>query len=117
MALNHVNLLPKWREPSFKYMYLMSKWREPLCVGIYRVSFVYQELKVTSHKQITNKYTSIITWLKPLKRETIHALSQCGHFREFINIKIKVTYVYLINGYWTNDPPCSLNRDHGTIGC
>ena len=67
-------------------------------VGIYRVSSIYQEPKVTAHKQITNQYTNIITWLKPSKRETVHGLSQCSHFRQFINIKRKVTYVSLING-------------------
>ena len=56
-------------------------------VGIYKVSFVDQEPKVTAHKQIKNQYTNIITWLKPSKRETVHAMSQRGHFREFINIK------------------------------
>ena len=88
-----------------------------LHVGIYRVSSIDQEPKVTAHKHITNQYTSIITWLKPSKRETIHALSQRGHFREFINIKRKVTYVSLINGYQTKDPPSSFNRDHGPIEC
>ena len=67
-------------------------------VGIYRVSSVDQEPKVTTHKQITNQYTSIITWLKPSKRETVHGLSQRGQFRQYLNIKRKVTYVSLING-------------------
>ena len=86
-------------------------------VGIYRVSSLDQKPKVIAHKHIKNQYTSIITWLKPLKMETVHDLSQRDHFRKFINIKRKVTYVSLINSYWTNDPPCSLNRDHGPIEC
>ena len=86
-------------------------------VGIYRVSSLDKKPKVTAHKQITNHYTNIITWLKPSKRKTVHGLSQSGHFRQFINIKRKITYVSLINGYGTNDPPCSLNRYHGPIGC
>ena len=86
-------------------------------VGIYRVSSVDKEPKVTTQKNITYKYTSIITWLKPSKREIVHGLSQRGHFRQFINVKRKVTYVSLINGFQTNDPPCSLNRDHGPIRC
>ena len=88
-----------------------------LGVGIYKVSSVDQKPKVTAHKQITNQYTSIITWLKPSKREIVHNLSQRNHFKQFINIKRKVTYVSLINSYRKNDPPCSLNRDHGPIGC
>ena len=69
------------------YIYIVNN---PTYVGIYMVSSVDQEPKFTAHKQITNQYTSIITWLKPSKRETVHALSQRGHFREFINIKEKL---------------------------
>ena len=75
-------------------------------VGIYKVSSLDKKPKVTTaHKQNTNQYTSIITWLKPSKREIVHGSSQRGHFRKFTNIKRKVTYVSLINGYQTNDPP------------
>ena len=59
-------------------------------VGMYKVSSLDQEPKVITHKQIINQYTSIITWLKTSKREIVHALSQRGHFREFINIKEKL---------------------------
>ena len=86
-------------------------------VGIYKVSSLDQKPKVIAHKQITNQYTSIITLLKPSKKETVHGPSQHNHFRKFINRKRKFTYVSLINGYWKNDPPCSLNRDHVPIGC
>ena len=67
-------------------------------VGIYRVSSLDKKQNFIAHKQIKNQYTSIITWLKPSKREIVHDLSQRDHFRQFINIKRKVTYVYLING-------------------
>ena len=70
------------------------------------------------HSQIDHKsvhqYNHVV---KTLKEGNSPRLSQRGHFREFINIKRKVTDVSLINGYRTNDPPCSLNIDHGPIGC
>ena len=55
----------------------------------------------TDHKSV-HQY---IMWLKPSKRETVHDLSQRDHFKQFNNIKIKFTYVSLINNYRTNDPP------------
>ena len=53
----------------------------------YRLSSLDKETKVTAKKYITNQYIGIITWLKPSKRETVHGLSQHGHFRQFINMK------------------------------
>jgi len=59
-------------------------------VGIYRVSSSNRVPKDTAHKQITDQYTSIVHVVKPSKRETVHALSQRGHFRQFINKRIKI---------------------------
>ena len=55
--------------------------------------------------------------LTPSKRETVHNMRQRGHFRKFINKRMKIYIIFSHNGYSTNDPPCSLNRDHGPIGC
>ena len=46
--------------------------------------------KDTAHKQITDQYTSILTWLKPSERETVHGLRQRGYYRQFINKRMKI---------------------------
>jgi hypothetical protein len=47
--------------------------------------------------------------------------SQCDHLEQFINAKKKITERFYKrvshNRSSANDPPCSLNRDHGPIGC
>ena len=47
----------------------------------------------------------------------IHGPNQCGHLRQFINAKEQILHRVSHNGSPTNDPPFSLNRDHGPIGC
>jgi hypothetical protein len=58
--------------------------------------------------------------VKPL-RGNIHDPSQRGHLEQFINAKekdYKEIYKRVShNRSSTNDPPRSLNRDHGLIGC
>ena len=37
-----------------------------------------------------DQYTSILTWLKPSERKTVHGLCQCGYYRQFINKRMKI---------------------------
>jgi hypothetical protein len=58
--------------------------------------------------------------VKPLQGN-IHGPNQRGHLEQFINAKEKYYREILQESFSQsiieNDPPCSLNRDHGPIGC
>ena len=55
--------------------------------------------------------------VKTLKRETVHGLGQIATWSNLLCKIKKVTNELLIIDELGKDPPCSLNRDHGPIGC
>ena len=71
----------------------------------------------TSHKLITDQYTDVCHVVKTLERETFHGPSQIATWSNLLCKRKKVTYELLIIDQIAKDPPFSLNRDHGPIGC
>ena len=68
-------------------------------------------------QQITDQHTNVCHMVKTLKRETIHGPSQIATQSNLLCKRKKVAYELLIIDQLAKDPPCSLNRDHGPIGC
>ena len=73
--------------------------------------------ETTSHKQITNQYANVCHVFKTFERETVHDPSQIATWSNLLCKRRKFTNELLIIDQLAKDPPCSLNRDHGPIGC
>ena len=71
----------------------------------------------TSHKKITDQYTDVCHVFKTLERETVHRTSQMATWSILLCKIKKITNEILIINQLAKEPTCSLNRDHGPIGC
>ena len=72
-----------------------------------------QPLTQTDHRS-TQQYFDVI---KTLKRETVHGPSQIATWSNLLCKRKKVINELFIINQLAKDPPCSLNKDHGPIGC
>ena len=72
-----------------------------------------QPLTQTDHRS-THQCFDVV---KTLEKETVHGPSQIATWSNLLCKRKKVTNELLIIDQPAKDPPFSLNRDHGTIGC
>ena len=87
-------------------------------VRVHRVLPKYRTPSDTaSHKYITDQHTDVCHVVKTLEREIVHNPNQIATWSNLLCKIKKVTYELLIIDQLAKDPPCSLNRDYGPIGC